>query len=114
MAKIARELPTPRIIRLLRADDGAAAIEYGLLAALIAGMILIGLTALGSDLNGQFTQVVSAMAGDQSASSGGGGSGGGGSAGGSSGNNGNGKGYGKGGNGNGNNGNGNGNGGSAA
>lgn len=93
MAKIVRK----SLHVLMQADDGVAAIEYGLLAALIAGVLLIGLSALGSSLNEKFSQVASAAAASQSASSSGGGNG----------NNGN----GKGGNGNGNNGNGNGNGG---
>jgi Flp pilus assembly pilin Flp len=87
-------------LKLLQAEDGGAAIEYGLLAALIAGVLLMGLSALGSTLNGNLSQLGSGMTAAQSASSSP-----------TGGNNGNGNGYGKGGNGNGNNGAGNGNGG---
>lgn len=97
MGKIVREAPPKRP----QADEGGAAIEYALLAALIAGVLLVGLSALGASLDQKFSQLGSAMDPSQSASS---------SSGGSGGNNGN----GKGGNGNGNNGNGNGNGGPAA
>ena len=40
-------LPSPtRLDRFLREEDGATAIEYGLLAALVAIVIVGGLTAL--------------------------------------------------------------------
>ena len=64
-------LRLPRI-RLLKADDGATAIEYGLLAALIAAMILVGLTAIGSNLNAQLSQLGSAIGAAQSGSPAGG------------------------------------------
>ena len=99
-----------KIVRLLQADDGAAAIEYGLLGALIGGALLIGLSALSSSLDQKLSQLGSDMAAAQSSSSSGSGSGSG-SGGGNNGNNGKG---GKGGNGKGNNGNGKGNGGSSA
>ena len=102
MAKIGRDA----ITRLLQADDGVTAIEYGLLASLIAAGVLIGVSALGSSLNGRFSQVASGMDASQSASPS---PGSGAPSGGGGGNNGN----GKGGNGNGN-GNGGPNGGSGA
>jgi Flp pilus assembly pilin Flp len=90
MAKIVREaLPA-----LLKADDGAAAIEYGLLATLIACVLLFSLAAVGSTLDQKLSQLASGL-GAQSGGPGGGGN------------------NGRGGNGNGNNGNGNGNGGPA-
>jgi Flp pilus assembly pilin Flp len=97
MSSVVGERLASKCAELLRSDDGAAAIEYGLLGALIAGAILIALNALGSSLNGTFSHVASAQDPSQSGASGGGGGG----------NNGN----GRGGNGNGNNGVGNGNGG---
>ena len=42
---------------LLRGDSGATAIEYGLIAALVAVVLIVALTALGSDLNNLFNQV---------------------------------------------------------
>ncbi len=45
------------IIRFLKDDSGATAIEYGLLAALIGLAIVAGATALGSTLNAFFTSI---------------------------------------------------------
>ncbi|MFT0172019.1 Flp family type IVb pilin [Paraburkholderia mimosarum] len=38
-------------------DDGVTAIEYGLLAALIAVAIIVGATAVGGNLNLIFTNI---------------------------------------------------------
>ena len=46
----------------LRDEDGAAAIEYGLIAALIAIAIIVGATLLGTSLNGLFTRLGNCMA----------------------------------------------------
>ena len=46
----------------IRDEDGAAAIEYGLIAALIAIAIIVGATALGTNLNGLFTRLGACMA----------------------------------------------------
>ena len=46
----------------LREEDGAAAIEYGLIAALIAVAIIVGAIALGSSLNQLFTDLGTCMA----------------------------------------------------
>jgi pilus assembly protein Flp/PilA len=46
----------------LRDEDGAAAIEYGLIAALIAIAIIVGATLLGASLNGLFTRLGNCMA----------------------------------------------------
>ena len=45
------------------ADDesGATAIEYGLIAALIAVAIIGGVTALGTNANAKFQEVATAM-----------------------------------------------------
>jgi pilus assembly protein Flp/PilA len=40
-----------------RNEEGATAVEYGLLVALIAGVIVIAVTALGAKLNTMFTTV---------------------------------------------------------
>lgn len=42
------------ISRLLKDESGATAIEYGLIAALIAVALITGATALGTALNTQF------------------------------------------------------------
>jgi pilus assembly protein Flp/PilA len=42
-------------------DDGAVAIEYALIASLIAVAIIGGLTALGTRLSAQFSEVSAAL-----------------------------------------------------
>jgi len=42
-------------------EDGATAIEYGLLASLIAVAIVGTVSALGGSLNGVFTRVAAAL-----------------------------------------------------
>ena len=42
------------ISRMLKDESGATAIEYGLIAALIAVALITGATALGTSLNSQF------------------------------------------------------------
>ncbi|MBL0942438.1 MAG: Flp family type IVb pilin [Alphaproteobacteria bacterium] len=41
----------------IRDETGATAIEYGLIASLIAVAIVVGATALGGKLNGMFTAI---------------------------------------------------------
>ena len=43
--------------RFLKDESGATAIEYGLIAALIAVVIITALTAIGTNLNNKFTTV---------------------------------------------------------
>jgi pilus assembly protein Flp/PilA len=40
-----------------RNEEGATAVEYGLLVALIAGVIVLAVTALGAQVNTVFTTV---------------------------------------------------------
>ena len=42
------------ISRFMKDESGATAIEYGLIAALIATALITGATALGDALNSQF------------------------------------------------------------
>jgi pilus assembly protein Flp/PilA len=44
-----------------REDDGVTAIEYGLLAALIAVVIIIPVTNVGTALLGVFNQIAAAL-----------------------------------------------------
>ena len=46
----------------LQEEDGAAAIEYGLIAALIAVAIIVGAGLLGTNLDGLFTRLGNCMA----------------------------------------------------
>jgi pilus assembly protein Flp/PilA len=43
--------------RFLKNEDGATAIEYGLIAALIGVAIILAVTAVGESLNGTFDAV---------------------------------------------------------
>ena len=45
------------ITKFIREEDGVTAIEYGLIAALIAVAIVVGANALGVALNGIFTRL---------------------------------------------------------
>ncbi|HVW72375.1 MAG TPA: Flp family type IVb pilin [Rhizomicrobium sp.] len=45
------------ISRFVRDESGATAIEYGLIAALIAVVIITALTTVGSSLTAKFTAV---------------------------------------------------------
>jgi pilus assembly protein Flp/PilA len=45
----------------LSQDRGATAVEYGLMVALIAGAIVLAVTALGTRLTGLFTTITGAL-----------------------------------------------------
>jgi pilus assembly protein Flp/PilA len=47
--------------RLGKATKGATAVEYGLLVALIAAVIILVVTTLGNRIQGVFQSVVNAM-----------------------------------------------------
>jgi pilus assembly protein Flp/PilA len=57
-------------------EEGATAIEYGLLASLIAVAIVGTVTALGTSLNALFTRVAAALAAPAAGTGGTGGTGG--------------------------------------
>jgi len=48
---------TKRIQTFLRDESGATAIEYGLIAALIAVVIIAAVTTVGTNLSGTFNTV---------------------------------------------------------
>lgn len=52
-----------KLIKLLKSKDGATAIEYGLIAALISVGIIAATSALGTELSNTFTTLSSEMAG---------------------------------------------------
>ncbi len=52
----------PIIQSFIRDEGGAAAIEYGLIAALIAVAIIVGATLLGTSLDGLFSRLGLCMA----------------------------------------------------
>ncbi len=47
------------IIDFIRNDEGVTAIEYGLIAALIAVAIIVALTTLGQSLESNFNEISS-------------------------------------------------------
>ena len=48
--------------KLLNNEEGATAIEYGLIAALIAVVIIGALSTIGTNLNNKFTTIGSSLA----------------------------------------------------
>jgi pilus assembly protein Flp/PilA len=51
------------ITRFLKNESGATAIEYGLIAALVAVVIITGLTSLGTQLNAKFSTIAGNISG---------------------------------------------------
>lgn len=51
------------LVRLLRNEDGATAIEYGLIAALISLAMVMAFLSLGLNLADVFTTITNALAG---------------------------------------------------
>jgi pilus assembly protein Flp/PilA len=47
--------------RFLKNEDGATAIEYGLIAALIGVAIIIAVSAVGEGLNATFNEVADSL-----------------------------------------------------
>jgi pilus assembly protein Flp/PilA len=52
---------TNLISRFIRDESGATAIEYGLIAALIAVVIITGLTTVGTNLNAKLNSVATSL-----------------------------------------------------
>ena len=50
------------MIRLIREDEGASAIEYGLIAGLVAVVLIGALTLTGTSLQGVFSNVANQLA----------------------------------------------------
>ena len=51
----------------IQEEDGVTAIEYGLIAALVAVAIVVGAGALGTELNGIFDRLSKCMASPKTA-----------------------------------------------
>ena len=60
------------VSRFLKDESGATAIEYGLIAALIAVVIIAGVTTLGQNLDTTFTNLSNNVGGDVGTAGGGG------------------------------------------
>jgi pilus assembly protein Flp/PilA len=56
-ARAIEENEMKKLSQLLRDESGVTAIEYGLIAALIAVTIIAAVTTVGTNLNGTFTKV---------------------------------------------------------
>ena len=52
-----------KLMHFIKDEEGVTAIEYGLIAALIAVVIIGGVTILGTNLNAKFTEVSDAVVG---------------------------------------------------
>ena len=50
-----------KLMNLIKGEEGVTAIEYGLIAALIAVVIIGGVTLVGTSLNSKFTAVSTAL-----------------------------------------------------
>ena len=50
-----------KLMRFFKDDEGVTAIEYGLIAALIAVVIIVGTTAVGTSLNTKFGTIATAV-----------------------------------------------------
>ncbi len=48
-----------QVMRFINDEEGATALEYGLLAALIGAVIIVSVTALGQKLDGTFSTIES-------------------------------------------------------
>jgi pilus assembly protein Flp/PilA len=51
------------LARFVQDESGATAIEYGLIAALIAVAIIVGASSLGNALNSQFSNIATTFTG---------------------------------------------------
>ncbi len=49
------------LLRLLRDDQGATAVEYGLIVAAVAGLVIAVVFSLGNKINNVFNNVQSAI-----------------------------------------------------
>ena len=49
------------IARFLKNEDGATAIEYGLIAGLIGVVIITAVTSVGTKVSGQFSTIASTL-----------------------------------------------------
>jgi pilus assembly protein Flp/PilA len=52
-----------QLVQFIRGEEGVTAIEYGLIAALIAVAIIVALTTLGQSLESNFNEVSSSLDG---------------------------------------------------
>ncbi len=51
-----------KLLRFLKDEEGATAVEYGIMVALIAAVIITAVTSIGDTLNNTFTSVANTIA----------------------------------------------------
>jgi pilus assembly protein Flp/PilA len=51
-----------QIMRFVKEEDGATAVEYGLMVSLIAVVIIVAVTSIGTNLNTKFLAVAAGIA----------------------------------------------------
>jgi pilus assembly protein Flp/PilA len=61
MFRLQRQAVVPSVVRFLRDESGATAIEYAIIASGVAVAIASTIVSLGSSVKGLFTSVSSAM-----------------------------------------------------
>lgn len=54
------------VLEFLRRDDGASAVEYGLIAGLIAAVIITAVSGIGTQLLAKFNAILVALGGTAS------------------------------------------------
>lgn len=59
-----------KVTRFIREEDGASAVEYGLLVAGIAVVVMSAIYLIGTNLNTKFSDVANQLGGGNSGSSG--------------------------------------------
>ena len=52
---------TQFVSRFMKDESGATAIEYGLIAALIAVVVITALTSIGTNLSGKFNTIATSL-----------------------------------------------------
>lgn len=52
-----------KMIRFFKDEEGATAVEYGLIAALIAAVIIVAVKALGVNISKTFADIATAVSG---------------------------------------------------
>jgi pilus assembly protein Flp/PilA len=52
-----------RVCQLIKGEEGASMVEYGLLIALVAGAAVLGLTSVGTSLGAMFTAIGTSITG---------------------------------------------------
>jgi len=50
-----------KLVRFIKDEEGVTAVEYGLIAALIALVIIVAVTAVGRNLNTAFNNVANQL-----------------------------------------------------